>query len=236
MYKELIERLRKDARVIGSSGKGWGEFARTNRDAANAIEQLCEACAVAYNELANVFETLDRVERERDAAVADIKQGWTCCVCKKRIKGREWCNCEERHFRKDAEGVIYCDRFEWRGVQEVDNVREKLAKLLTDAWEYAEEACAKKGCRTCPKAEDPADECLTSLAVDYFIDHGVTVQEWIPVTERLPVTTCLNLAMTRHGITVIAYFDGNVWRYSETLSVVDATHWMPLPSAPKQEG
>ena len=59
----------------------------------------------------------------------------------------------------------------------MDNIRKELAKLLTDAWEYAEEVCAEKGCRNCLRAEDPADECLTSLAVDYMIAHGVTVQE-----------------------------------------------------------
>ena len=107
----------------------------------------------------------------------------------------------------------------------MDNIREKLVELIKDG--------IRKGLRA--RGDDRLDYSFEDVA-DHLLANGVTVQEWIPVTERLPVTTCLNLAMTRHGITVIAYFDGNVWRYSETLSVVDATHWMPLPSAPKQEG
>ena len=107
----------------------------------------------------------------------------------------------------------------------MDNIREKLVELIGST-EYGNGSLVGKNFQ----------KGFIEKIASNLIARGVTVQEWIPVTERLPVTTCLNLAMTRHGITVIAYFDGNVWRYSETLSVVDATHWMPLPSAPKQEG
>ena len=57
----------------------------------------------------------------------------------------------------------------------MDNIRKKLAKLLTDAWEYAETACATNRCCNCPVSDAPDPECVTLLAVDYLIDHGVTV-------------------------------------------------------------
>lgn len=57
--------------------------------------------------------------------------------------------------------------------------------------------------------------------------------KWIPVTERLPETTCRNM-VTKYGIPFLAYYTGKEWRESGTLSVLDGiTHWMPLPEPPK---
>ncbi len=39
-YDQLIAELRDQARIIGSSGKGWGKFAGINRKAASAISDL----------------------------------------------------------------------------------------------------------------------------------------------------------------------------------------------------
>lgn len=101
------------------------------------------------------------------------------------------------------------------------SIREKLVELLKNQVGY-----------TLPIFI--ATQTIEIMA-DALIANNVTVQEWIPVSERLPETTCRNFVMTSHGITVIAYFDGNVWRYGETLFVVDVTHWMPLPQPPKGE-
>lgn len=76
---------------------------------------------------------------------------------------------------------------------------------------------------------------------DHLIANGVTFakdtdvpSKWIPVTERLPETTCRNLAMTKYGFQVLAYFTGKEWRHSPSLSVIDVTHWMPMPEPPKE--
>ena len=89
-------------------------------------------------------------------------------------------------------------------------------------------------------------------AADDLITHGVTVQKWIPVTERLPEKDGYYLIYGCGGWRGIYGFakDGrkldkydfnhrweNVW-YSYNLehgfSISDAiTHWMPLPDAPK---
>ena len=77
-------------------------------------------------------------------------------------------------------------------------------------------------------------------AANILINNGVTVQEWIPVTERLPVI----------GRSVIAYnapakcaaeamYKGEgrflQFRWEARLQGQEVTHWMPLPKPPKGE-
>ena len=57
--------------------------------------------------------------------------------------------------------------------------------------------------------------------------------DWIPVTERLPETTCTNLVSCGE-VMFLAYYDGKQWRSSGTLRVVPVKHWMPLPEPPKE--
>ena len=49
------------------------------------------------------------------------------------------------------------------------DVREKLIDLIVGA-----------------KRTDPETGSFTEYLADYLISNGVTVQEWAPVTERLP--------------------------------------------------
>lgn len=58
--------------------------------------------------------------------------------------------------------------------------------------------------------------------------------KWISVKDRLPDTTCLNLALIGE-LPFLAYYDGKNWRSSGTLRVLAIDHWMPLPEAPKGE-
>ena len=71
------------------------------------------------------------------------------------------------------------------------DVREKLVELIKDG--------IRKGLRA--KGDDRLDYSFEDVA-DYLIRNGVTVQEWIPVTERLPengVHVLLCCEMHRYG-------------------------------------
>ena len=104
------------------------------------------------------------------------------------------------------------------------DVREKLVELLTEFY----------GC-------DPMYYDVDALAIaDHLVSHGVTVQEWISVKDRLPEI----------GRSVIAYnapakcaaeamYKGEgrflQFRWSARLQEHEVTHWMPLPQPPKGE-
>ena len=73
---------------------------------------------------------------------------------------------------------------------------------------------------------------------DYLIAHGVTVQEWISVKDRLPETG--ERVLVCIGAVFEAFIDdGGKWQryYSAPLNEVlgEPTHWMPLPQPPKGE-
>ena len=114
------------------------------------------------------------------------------------------------------------------------DVREKLVELLNEVQETGVN-------------EIPADFGYTSEYVNnetvasHLIANGVTVQEWISVTERLPED---------RGYYLVAYQD----KYNESTSIAldfyvncgagewwsnefthNITHWMPLPQPPKGE-
>ena len=82
---------------------------------------------------------------------------------------------------------------------------------------------------------------------DYLLDSGVTVQQWIPVTERLPDLIPCN-AGTAYSEAVIIWTSGRkamigVWDGTDFLCAADyweaygeeTTHWMPMPEPPKEE-
>lgn len=90
---------------------------------------------------------------------------------------------------------------------------------------------------------------------DFMISNGVTVQEWIPVTERLPerdkevllivhgwedrlyYTGCLHKQEAeRSWLTGIESkaSDWKIWGFSYLREPI-VTHWMPLPNPPKGE-
>lgn len=81
---------------------------------------------------------------------------------------------------------------------------------------------------------------------DYLIAHGVTIQRWIPVTERLPkkeleeykrlgwdVYPCLAYLGT---FVTKLFFDGKNFINIEGVSyTAEVTHWRPLPEPPKED-
>lgn len=103
----------------------------------------------------------------------------------------------------------------------MDNIREKLVKILV-------EPC----CGLYPASE----------LADYLIEQGVTVQEWIPVTERLPDVSGKYLVTGRSfreripQIWICEFINCGLlrgWSNEARNPIVEA--WMPLPTPPKGE-
>ena len=77
-------------------------------------------------------------------------------------------------------------------------------------------------------------------AANYLIDHGVTVQEWIPVDDRFPEDDSDVLAYSSIGeesrIYPACYSNGVWFDCVFNAPVTDTTtHWMPMPQPPKVE-
>ena len=117
------------------------------------------------------------------------------------------------------------------GGTEMD-VREKLIELLTNSQQL-----------------DVLDWATGwEEAANYLIDHGVTVQEWISVKDRLPDSCgfpCLLCGENSFGqIRVFEGFTGYMergkfeWHSNQKdidIDVWTITHWMPMPQPPKGE-
>ena len=75
---------------------------------------------------------------------------------------------------------------------------------------------------------------------DYLIRHGVTVQEWISVKDRLPEEKVNCIVHYKHAYCDnddywaigLCFYDGEKFRIDLSYKV---THWMPLPQPPKGE-
>ena len=100
------------------------------------------------------------------------------------------------------------------------DVREKLVELLMQVGDNMCDDCGR----------EPVGCAVVAIA-DHIIAHGVTVQEWISVKDRLP----------EQGQEIIVYCGGvlkpTVFAYQFWNKHYDSwariTHWMPLPPAPE---
>ena len=75
---------------------------------------------------------------------------------------------------------------------------------------------------------------------DGLIANGVTVQEWIPVKDRLPEPGKQVLIYSRYDFCESAFYIGvpGKWRVTWNHEMLDAdsvTHWLPLPQPSKGE-
>lgn len=76
--------------------------------------------------------------------------------------------------------------------------------------------------------------------VDFLANHGVTVQEWVSVDDRLPEEKVDCIVHYKHaycnndGYWAIGFcfYDGEKFRIDLAYKV---THWMPIPQPPKGE-
>ena len=98
----------------------------------------------------------------------------------------------------------------WR--KTMADVREKLVELL---WEYDQLRMMRMSIEEC---------------ADYLIANGVTIQRWIPVTERLPDKPSRVLVLTEwKGMIVARHTEVGwvvAWNNDQCPKI---THWMPLP-------
>ena len=109
------------------------------------------------------------------------------------------------------------------------NTREKLIELIAskvcDTYSEAYEEWLPHDCRKCY-----ANNCHIAEIADYLIANGVTVQKWIPVTERLPEQWQNVLAFRTDG-KIRFDFIGSMGMWHEDYNYLNypVTHWMPLP-------
>ena len=105
----------------------------------------------------------------------------------------------------------------------MDNTREKLIELLINS----------------PGLETLfGDKEEFAKNADWLIANGVTVQKWIPVSERLPESgEYVMVYDTRDGWIGLWEFSGVAWydNSCQAWGIDEVTHWMPLPEAPKGE-
>jgi hypothetical protein len=119
-----------------------------------------------------------------------------------------------------------------------DRMREKLIELLDDIQRCGEDFDDYEiyGMRL-PNSVSNDD------VADHLIANGVTIQKWIPVTERLPednerVLVYHDDGMIRFGINKGGFADVVSTHYLQNNHRTwfsRVTHWMPLPEPPKGE-
>lgn len=101
-------------------------------------------------------------------------------------------------------------------------MREKLIELLEEYIEVVVDLTGE------PTIEVNYGECAAEL-----IANGVTVQRWIPVTERLPTWVDGNkyggILAVRRGHELSDFYHCNDVKENPD----EFTHWMPLPTPPK---
>ena len=111
------------------------------------------------------------------------------------------------------------------------DVREKLVKIVCDVMET-------DGC-ICHCNHPPCFE--VERVVNALIANGVTVQEWIPVDDRLPEVGGYVVCIAARNpfsrfMPMVARIEKNGWVEPMTEQYIsEVTHWMPMPNPPKGE-
>lgn len=110
--------------------------------------------------------------------------------------------------------------------------REKLIALVKGAFHK----CLSVTCKECEEYDKDAKAsdrtCQCRLFADHLISNGVTVQRWIPVTERLPEVGADILVCHKNGFVATNAWLGTHWWFKDDKNTI--THWMPLPEPPKE--
>lgn len=103
------------------------------------------------------------------------------------------------------------------------NVREKLIDLIIDT-----------------KRTGPETGSFTEYLADHLIAHGVTVQEWVDVKDRLPEESGMYIVTANDGhaqrVSFVQWQKKNrMWNLTGARSYWRVTHWMPMPQPPEGE-
>lgn len=69
---------------------------------------------------------------------------------------------------------------------------------------------------------------------EHLLANGVTVQNWIPVSERLPENDTAVIVATDNGVVFQCLYAYDGWDLWDGYTV-NITHWMPLPNPPKED-
>jgi hypothetical protein len=110
------------------------------------------------------------------------------------------------------------------------NTREKLIELLSQVQDYGTK-------NTCEEWSVTVECKDNETVADHLIANGVTVQQWIPVTERLPEEWNEVLVYIPHiDVMTFAKLRGGSWYATwDSMKLDHVSHWMPLPQPPKGE-
>ena len=114
------------------------------------------------------------------------------------------------------------------------NTREKLSEIMADI------DCNDEYCKDCEFANDidGCDRRQKEIIADHLIANGVTVQEWIPVSEPPKKPGEYNVVQKHwldgHLESKRGKWNGVEWFVDGKESLM-VTHWMPLPQPPKGE-
>lgn len=126
----------------------------------------------------------------------------------------------------------------------------RLSELIEENKRLAESVVPRKGGRKMDtreklieilcNSEFVADRDTYAEMADHLIANGVTVQQWIPVSERLPEESGMYIvtANDRHAqrVSFVQWQKKNrMWNLTGARSYWRVTHWMPLPEPPKGE-
>ena len=75
---------------------------------------------------------------------------------------------------------------------------------------------------------------------NFLLSHGVTVQEWISVKDRLPDESGMYIVTANDGhaqrVSFVLWQKRNrIWNLTGARSYWKVTHWQPMPQPPKGE-
>lgn len=79
-------------------------------------------------------------------------------------------------------------------------------------------------------------KCTSGSIAELLYERGYRKSEWISVDERLPDNRKFVIACDKYGNVGEAYYRGGRFEWIDDEEWVEATHWMPLPEAPKMKG
>lgn len=112
-------------------------------------------------------------------------------------------------------------------MQTISVPTEKGKKMREELIELVENA---RGNALWHNAPNPAE-----YVADMLIAHGVTIEKWIPVTERLPEENGSYLVATERGGVFITHYWVDGQRFSSRGGRTVITNWKERPLPPKKE-